>query len=116
MDGTDVRDYDLASYRHQLGVVPQESYLFAGTVRDSIAYARPDASDADVEAAARATGAHEMIIRLPGGYGHEVSEPAATCRPASASSSRWPAHSWPTPLSCCSTRPPPRSTWPPRPR
>ena len=74
VDGTDVRDYDLASYRHQLGVVPQESYLFAGTVRDSIAYARPDASDADVEAAARATGAHEMIIRLPGGYSHEVSE------------------------------------------
>ena len=74
VDGTDVRDYDLASYRHQLGVVPQESYLFAGTVRDSIAYARPDASDADVEAAARATGAHEMIIRLADGYGHEVSE------------------------------------------
>ena len=74
VDGTDVRDYDLASYRHQLGVVPQESYLFAGTVRDSIAYARPDAGDAEVEAAARATGAHEMITRLPGGYGHEVSE------------------------------------------
>ena len=74
VDGTDVRDYDLASYRHQLGVVPQESYLFAGTVRDSIAYARPDASDAEIEAAARATGAHEMIIRLPGGYGHQVSE------------------------------------------
>jgi ATP-binding cassette subfamily B protein len=74
VDGTDVRDYDLASYRHQLGVVPQESYLFAGTVRDSIAYARPDAIDAEVEAAARATGAHEMIIRLPGGYGHEVAE------------------------------------------
>jgi len=74
VDGTDVRDYDLASYRHQLGVVPQESYLFAGTVSDSIAYARPDASDAEVEAAARATGAHEMIMRLSGGYDHEVSE------------------------------------------
>jgi ATP-binding cassette subfamily B protein len=74
IDGTDVRDYDLASYRHQLGVVPQESYLFAGTVRDSIAYARPDASDAEVEAAARATGADEMIMRLSGGYDHEVSE------------------------------------------
>jgi ATP-binding cassette subfamily B protein len=74
VDGTDVRTFDLASYRHQLGVVPQESYLFAGTVRDSIAYARPDASDAEVEAAARATGAHEMIIRLSGGYNHEVSE------------------------------------------
>jgi ATP-binding cassette, subfamily B, bacterial len=74
VDGTDVRDYDLASYRHQLGVVPQESYLFAGTVRDSIAYAKPDASDADVEAAARATGAHDMIMSLPGGYNHAVSE------------------------------------------
>jgi len=74
VDGTDVRDYDLASYRHQLGVVPQESYLFAGTVRDSVAYARPDASDAEVEAAARATGAHDMITRLQGGYGHQVAE------------------------------------------
>jgi ATP-binding cassette, subfamily B, bacterial len=74
VDGTDVRDYDLAGYRHQLGVVPQESYLFAGTVRDSIAYARPDASDAEVEAAARATGAHDMIMQLPGGYAHVVSE------------------------------------------
>jgi ATP-binding cassette, subfamily B, bacterial len=74
VDGTDVRDYDLAGYRHQLGVVPQESYLFAGTVRDSIAYARPEATDAQVEAAARATGAHDMIVRLPGGYAHVVSE------------------------------------------
>jgi ATP-binding cassette subfamily B protein len=74
VDGTDVRDYDLAGYRHQLGVVPQESYLFAGTVRDSIAYARPHASDAEVEAAARATGAHDMITQLPGGYAHVVSE------------------------------------------
>ena len=74
IDGTDVRDYDLADYRHQLGVVPQESYLFAGTVRDSIAYARPDASDDAVLAAARATGAHDMIMRLPGGYAHTVSE------------------------------------------
>ena len=74
IDGTDVRDYDLAGYRHQLGVVPQESYLFAGTVRDSIAYARPDASDDAILAAARATGAHDMIMRLSGGYAHTVSE------------------------------------------
>ena len=74
VDGVDVRDYDLPSYRHQLGVVPQESYLFAGTIRDSIAYARPEASDAEVEAAARATGAHDMIMHLPGGYDHEVAE------------------------------------------
>jgi ATP-binding cassette, subfamily B, bacterial len=74
VDGTDVRDFDLAAYRHQLGVVPQESYLFAGTVREAIAYARPDAGDAEIEAAARATGAHETIMRLPGGYDHEVTE------------------------------------------
>jgi ATP-binding cassette, subfamily B, bacterial len=74
VDGVDVRDYDMASYRHQLGVVPQESYLSAGTVRDAIAYGRPDATDAEVEAAARGVGAIEMIARLPGGFLHEVSE------------------------------------------
>jgi ATP-binding cassette subfamily B protein len=74
VDGVDVRDYDLASYRHRLGVVPQESYLFAGTVRDSIAYARPSASFEEVVAAARATGAHDMIMRLPGRYDHPVAE------------------------------------------
>jgi ATP-binding cassette, subfamily B, bacterial len=74
VDGVDVRDYDLPSYRHQLGVVPQEPYLFAGTVRDAIAYGRPHATDAEVEAAARGVGAIEMIARLPGGFLHEVSE------------------------------------------
>ena len=74
VDGTDVREYDLSKYRQQLGVVPQEPYLFAGTVRDAIAYGRPDASDAEVEAAARGVGAIDMISRLPGGFMHEVSE------------------------------------------
>src|ERR1700761_5984604 len=74
IDGTDVRSFDLASYRHRLGVVPQEAYLFAGTVRDAIAYGRPSATDAEVEAAARAVGAHEMVSRLTGGYYHEVTE------------------------------------------
>jgi ATP-binding cassette, subfamily B, bacterial len=74
IDGRDVREYDLPAYRQQLGVVPQESYLFAGTVRDAIAYGRPDATDAEVEAAARGVGAIEMISRLPGGFMHEVSE------------------------------------------
>ncbi|MEV6937947.1 ABC transporter ATP-binding protein, partial [Streptomyces sp. NPDC051132] len=73
-DGTDLRALDLTAYRHRLGVVPQEAYLFPGTVRDAIAYGRPDATDAEVEAAARAVGAHEMIARLPGGYLHEVAE------------------------------------------
>jgi ATP-binding cassette, subfamily B, bacterial len=74
IDGTDVRQYDLPAYRQQLGVVPQESYLFAGTVRDAIAYGRPDATDAEVEAAARGVGAIDMISRLPGGFMHEVTE------------------------------------------
>jgi ATP-binding cassette subfamily B protein len=74
VDGVDVRAYDLAGYRHRLGVVPQESYLFPGTVRDTIAYGRPEATDAEIEAAAAAVGAHHMIARLSGGYLHQVSE------------------------------------------
>jgi ATP-binding cassette subfamily B protein len=74
VDGVDIRDYDLGSYRSQLGVVPQELYLFPGTVRDAIAYGRPDATDAEVEAAARGVGAYEMISRLPGGFRHMVAE------------------------------------------
>jgi ATP-binding cassette subfamily B protein len=74
VDGTDLRELDLTGYRHRLGVVPQESYLFEGTVRDAIAYGRPDATDAEVEAAARAVGAHDMIATLSGGYLHPVAE------------------------------------------
>ncbi|GAA5178988.1 ABC transporter ATP-binding protein [Rugosimonospora acidiphila] len=74
IDGTDVRDLDLTRYRHRLALVPQEPYLFPGTVRDAIAYGRPGASQAEVEAAARAAGAHEMIRRLAGGYLHPVAE------------------------------------------
>ncbi|WP_435216787.1 ABC transporter ATP-binding protein [Streptomyces sp. bgisy034] len=73
-DGQDLRALDITSYRHRLGVVPQEAYLFQGTVRDAIAYGRPEATDAEVEAAARAVGAHEMIATLQGGYLHEVAE------------------------------------------
>ncbi|MFE3494153.1 ABC transporter ATP-binding protein [Streptomyces sp. NPDC059175] len=73
-DGADLRDLDLTAYRHRLGVVPQEAYLFPGTVRDAIAYGRPGATDAEVEAAARAVGAHDMIATLAGGYLHEVAE------------------------------------------
>ncbi|MFF7351697.1 ABC transporter ATP-binding protein [Streptomyces filipinensis] len=74
VDGTDLRALDLTSYRHRLGVVPQEAYLFPGTIRDAIAYGRPGATDAEVEAAARAVGAHDMIATLEGGYLHEVAE------------------------------------------
>jgi len=74
VDGVDVRDYDLGSYRRRLGVVPQESHLFAGTVRDAIAYGNQEATDAQVEAAARAVGALDMIAELPGSFYHEVAE------------------------------------------
>ncbi|GAA3437859.1 ABC transporter ATP-binding protein [Kutzneria kofuensis] len=74
VDGVDVRDYDSVAYRRRLGVVPQEPYLFATTVRDNIAYGRPDATDAQIEDAARAVGAHAAISRLPEGYRTEVGE------------------------------------------
>ncbi|AWZ03744.1 MULTISPECIES: ABC transporter ATP-binding protein [unclassified Streptomyces] len=73
-DGVDLRELDLTGYRHRLGVVPQEPYLFPGTVRDAIAYGRPEAGDAEVEAAAHAVGAHDMIATLDGGYLHAVTE------------------------------------------
>ncbi|MER5785137.1 ABC transporter ATP-binding protein [Streptomyces mobaraensis] len=74
VDGHDLRGLDPVAYHHRLGVVPQEPYLFPGTVRDAIAYGRPDATDAEVEAAARAVGAHPMIATLDGGYLHPVAE------------------------------------------
>jgi ATP-binding cassette subfamily B protein len=74
IDGYDVRDLDLPAFRRQLGVVPQEAFLFTGTLRDNIAYGRPEASDAEVEAAARAVGAHPFVADLPDGYLTVVSE------------------------------------------
>jgi ATP-binding cassette, subfamily B, bacterial len=74
IDGHDVRALDLQEFRSHLGYVPQEGFLFTGTVRDNIAYGRPSASDAEVEAAARAVGAHDFVAALPGGYLHRLAE------------------------------------------
>ncbi len=74
VDGHDLRELDLGAFRRQLGYVPQEAFLFTGTVRDNIAYGRPEASDAEVEAAARAVGAHDFVAELGDGYRHELSE------------------------------------------
>jgi ATP-binding cassette, subfamily B, bacterial len=74
LDGRDLRSLDLAAFRRRIGYVPQEGFLFTGTVRDNIAYGRQDASDAEVEAAARTVGAHEFVAALPGGYLHEITE------------------------------------------
>ncbi|MFI1507506.1 ABC transporter ATP-binding protein [Streptomyces sp. NPDC020597] len=68
VDGHDLRALDLSSYRRRLGYVPQEAFLFTGSVRDNIAYGRPGAGDAEVEAATRAVGAHDFVTGLPGGY------------------------------------------------
>jgi ATP-binding cassette subfamily B protein len=74
VDGHDLRDVTERSLRSQLGVVPQEGFLFSGTIRDNIAFGRTGATASDVEDAARAVGAHEFIERLPEGYDTEVGE------------------------------------------
>jgi ABC-type multidrug transport system fused ATPase/permease subunit len=74
IDGHDLRDVTERSLRSQLGIVPQESFLFSGTIRDNIGFGRPDATDEDIQAAAQAVGAHEFIERLPEGYDTEVGE------------------------------------------
>jgi ATP-binding cassette subfamily B protein len=74
LDGRDLRTLAQRSLRSQLGVVPQEGFLFSGTIRDNISFGRPEASDEEVETAARAVGAHEFISRLPDGYDTEVGE------------------------------------------
>jgi ATP-binding cassette subfamily B protein len=68
LNGTDIRDFRLRSYRDLLAIVQQDVFLFDGSVRDNIAYGRPDATDADVEDAAVRANAHEFIVRLPEGY------------------------------------------------
>jgi ABC-type multidrug transport system fused ATPase/permease subunit len=74
IDRIDLRDVTQESLRGQLGVVPQEGFLFAGTVRDNIAFGSPDASPAEVAAAAQAVGAHEFIMALEDGYETNLQE------------------------------------------
>jgi len=74
IDGIDVRDVTQRSLRSQIGVVLQEPFLFTGTIRDNIRYGRLDAGDLEVEDAARAVGAHELIERLPDGYETPIRE------------------------------------------
>jgi ATP-binding cassette subfamily B multidrug efflux pump len=74
VDGYDLRDVTLPSLRRQIGVVLQDTILFSGTVRDNLRYGRLDATDEEIEAAARALGAHEFIMQLPQGYDTEVQE------------------------------------------
>jgi ATP-binding cassette subfamily B protein len=74
IDGTNLRKVTQPSLRRQLGIVPQEGFLFAGTVAENIAFGRPDAFGEDIVRAAQAVGAHEFILRLEDGYETEVQE------------------------------------------
>jgi ATP-binding cassette, subfamily B, bacterial len=74
VDGTDLRDVTQESLRRQLGIVPQEGFLFAGSVRDNIAFGRSDATNEEIRAAASAVGAHDFIMRLEGGYETDLQE------------------------------------------
>lgn len=74
VDGVDVRDLDPRDLRAHVGIVPQETQLFSGTVRDNVRYGREDATDAEVELAARAANAHDFISAFPDGYDTVVGE------------------------------------------
>jgi ABC-type multidrug transport system fused ATPase/permease subunit len=78
IDGVDVRDYDLRSLRERIALVPQDPVLFAGSIADNIRYGRLEATQADVEAAARAAHVHAFVQRLPNGYDSLVAEAGAT--------------------------------------
>lgn len=74
IDGVDIRRFAVADYRRNIGLVLQEPFLFFGTVAENIAYGKPDATRAEIVAAARAAHAHEFILRLPHGYDSIVGE------------------------------------------
>src|SRR5207302_2786950 len=74
VDGHDLRAVQSASLRSQMGIVPQEAFLFSGTIRENIAFGRPDASDDEIRTAAAAVGAGEFIAGLADGLDTEVGE------------------------------------------
>jgi len=74
LNGTDIRELRLHTYRDLLAIVQQDVFLFDGSVRDNIAYGRHDATDAEIEDAARRANAHEFIVRLPEGYETTIGE------------------------------------------
>ncbi|MDQ0466927.1 subfamily B ATP-binding cassette protein MsbA [Caulobacter ginsengisoli] len=77
IDGTDVREVTLASLRHKIGLVTQEPFLFDDSIKANIAYAKPDASQAEIETAAKLAAAHDFILEQPNGYDTVVGESAA---------------------------------------
>jgi ATP-binding cassette, subfamily B, multidrug efflux pump len=77
IDGIDIRTVTQQSLRRQMGLVPQDPFLFSGTIRDNIAFGRPNVSDEEVEQAARNANAHEFISRMPDGYDTKIMEGAS---------------------------------------
>jgi ATP-binding cassette subfamily B protein len=78
VDGRDIRSFSIADYRRNIGIVLQEPFLFFGTIAENIAYGRPEATRAEIIAAAKAARAHEFILRLPDGYDSIVGERGQT--------------------------------------
>ena len=74
IDGVDIRKINLEDLRRQIGMVPQESYLFSGTIYDNIAYSKPNATLEQVIRAAKAANAHDFIVNFPDGYETQVGE------------------------------------------
>ena len=74
VDGHDLRTITAHSLRSQMGIVPQEGFLFSGTIRENIAFGQPDATDEEIQTAARAVGAHEFIAELDDGYDSQIGE------------------------------------------
>ena len=95
--GHDLRTLDPEAVRRMIAVVDQDTYLFHGTVEENLRLGRPDASEAELDAAARAANAHDFIEALPDGYQTVIGERGARCPAASASAS-------PSPARCCATR------------
>lgn len=74
IDGQDIKSVSIESLRKQMGIMTQDQFLFSGTIKENIRYGKLDATDEEIEAAAKAVNAHEFIMRLPKGYDTELSE------------------------------------------
>jgi ATP-binding cassette subfamily B protein len=113
LDGKDAREYSLHELRRQIALVPQDVFLFGGTLRENIAYGKPEASEAEIVEAARKANAHDFIAGFPQGYQTVVGERGIQLsggqRQRVASASPLPAPSSRTRPSWCWTRPPARS-------
>ena len=110
VNGIDLRDLQLETFRPRLGIVPQDPFVFKGTIASNIRYAKPRATDEEVEAAIRAVGAWDCSRCYPAASSTSSRKKATTSPPRSASSSPWPVRGSPSPTSSCSTNQPRCST------